>query len=109
MNALNLKSPEAEAALRALEARRNAANENAFRVADEMIAGVRARGDDYVTEQIERFDRVQLAPEEILVAPRKVSIDRELACALDMGIDRVEAFHVQQLPVSYSWPAGNTP
>ncbi|HEX8253723.1 MAG TPA: histidinol dehydrogenase [Thermoanaerobaculia bacterium] len=96
-------SPEAEAALRALEQRRNASNENAFRVADEMIAGVRARGDAYVAEQIARFDNVQLAPDAIRIEPRRVSIDRELANALDLAIARVEAFHLQQLPRSYEW------
>jgi histidinol dehydrogenase len=103
MNWFRISSPEAEAALRALETRRNAANENAFRVADEMIAGVRARGDAYVAEQLARFDGVQLAPEAILIEPRSVTIDRELAYALDAAIDRVEAFHLQQLPQSYEW------
>jgi histidinol dehydrogenase len=98
---MKASSPEAAAALRELEARRNESNANAFRVADEMIAGVRGRGDAYVAEQIERFDRVRVAP--ILIEPRKVTIDRELAYALDFAIDRVEAFHLQQLPSSYVW------
>ena len=96
-------SPEAAEALRAIEARRNDANENAFRVADEMIAGVRARGDAYVAEQIARFDGVQLAPDAIRIEPRRVTIDRELAYALDLAIDRVESFHLAQLPSSYQW------
>ncbi|HEX8616573.1 MAG TPA: histidinol dehydrogenase [Thermoanaerobaculia bacterium] len=96
-------SPEAAEALRAIEARRNDANENAFRVADEMIAGVRARGDAYVAEQIARFDGVQLAPGAIRIEPRRVTIDRELAYALDLAIDRVESFHLAQLPSSYQW------
>ncbi|HYH09743.1 MAG TPA: histidinol dehydrogenase [Thermoanaerobaculia bacterium] len=98
---MKASSPEAAAALRELEARRNDSNANAFRVADEMIAGVRARGDAYVSEQIERFDRLRVDP--ILIEPRKVTIDRELAYALDTAIDRVEAFHLQQLPPSYTW------
>ncbi|HEV7239626.1 MAG TPA: histidinol dehydrogenase [Thermoanaerobaculia bacterium] len=101
MNWLKASSPEAAAALRELEARRRSANENAFRVADEMIAGVRAGGDAYVAEQIERFDRVKVSP--IRIAPRAVTIDPELALALDTAIDRVEAFHLQQLPASYRW------
>ncbi|HYI11695.1 MAG TPA: histidinol dehydrogenase [Thermoanaerobaculia bacterium] len=96
-------SPEAAAALRELESRRDAANENAFRVADEMIAGVRARGDLFVAEQIERFDRVSIEPEAIRITPREVTIDRELAAALDLAIERVEAFHLRQLPPSYEW------
>lgn len=72
-------------------------------VADEMIAGVRARGDAYVAEQIERFDRVRLAPDAIRMTPREVTIDAELARALDSAIERVAAFHRPQLPQSYEW------
>jgi histidinol dehydrogenase len=98
---MKASSPEAAAALRELEARRQSTNENAFRVADGMIAGVRARGDAYVAEQIARFDKVSVSP--ILIQPRKVSIDRALAYALDLAIERVEAFHLAQLPASYRW------
>jgi histidinol dehydrogenase len=103
MTWFKVSSPEAEAALRALEARRNAANEDAFRVADGMIAGVRARGDAFVAEQIARFDGVDIAAGEILIEPRRVQIDRDLAYALDLAIERVEAFHLRQLPRSYEW------
>ncbi|HUR81327.1 MAG TPA: histidinol dehydrogenase [Thermoanaerobaculia bacterium] len=101
MSSFKATSPEAEAALREIEERRRSANDDALRVADEMIAGVRARGDAYVAEQIEKFDRVQVAP--ILIEPRKVTIDRELAFALDTAIERVESFHLRQLPQSYQW------
>ena len=94
-------SPEAAAALRELEVRRRDANDNAFRVAGEMIAGVRERGDAYVAEQIERFDRVRVSP--ILIEPRGATIDPELARALDTAIERVESFHLRQLPESYQW------
>ena len=113
MNWFKASSPEAETALRELEARRSVANENAFRVADEMIAGVRARGDAYVAEQIERFDRVKLAPHEIKTVPSPRAggggvawgegQGEGLARALDAAIDRVEAFHLAQLPTSYQW------
>ena len=100
MNWLKASSPEAEDALREIESRRRVANENAFRVADEMIAGVRARGDAYVAEQIERFDRVKVSP--IKIAPRTTGFSPS-AQALDVAIERVEAFHLQQLPTSYRW------
>ena len=103
MPSFKVSSPEAEAALRELESRRNAANENAFRVADAMIAGVRARGDAYVAEQIARFDGVDIAPDAIRIAPRAVTIEPELARALDVAIERVQSFHLRQLPSSYSW------
>ena len=52
-----LGTSEAERVLRALEQRRTESNENALRVADETILGVRARGDEYVSEQVAKFDR----------------------------------------------------
>lgn len=103
MRIFNTNTPAAEDALREIEARGNAANENAFRVADEMIAGVRARGDEYVAEQIARFDGVQLAPPAICITPVKTAIDPDLANAIEVAIERVEAFHRQQLPSSYTW------
>jgi histidinol dehydrogenase len=75
----------------------------ALQVADEMIEGVRARGDAFVAEQIARFDGVTLAPNEIAIAPRDVTIDPTLAAALDLAIERVESFHRPQLPQSYRW------
>jgi len=97
----NVESPEAEAALRAIEARRTASEVEALRVADEAIAGVRARGDAYVREQIARFDRRDI--DDILIAPRAVSIHPEMARAIDTAIERVEAFHRRQLPSGYTW------
>jgi histidinol dehydrogenase len=94
-------SPEAIRTLHELQARRRSANETASRLAAEMIEGVRARGDAYVAEQIARFDRVSLAPDAIRIESRQVSIDRELAEALDLAMQRVEAFHLPQLPSGY--------
>jgi histidinol dehydrogenase len=75
----------------------------ALQVADEMIAGVRANGDAFVAEQIARFDGVTLAPDEIAIKPRAVTIDGELAAAIDLAIERVESFHRPQMPQSYRW------
>lgn len=98
---MNASSPEAETALRELEARRRAAGEHAYGVAGEVIEGVRAGGDAYVAGQIAKFDGVAVSP--ILIAPRDVRIDSALAAALDLAIDRVESFHLRQLPQSYTW------
>lgn len=101
-------SPEAEAALSELETRRTRSIENALRVAGEMIAGVRSRGDDFVAEQIARFDKVIIAPSAIRIAPRDVKIDDDIADALDTAIARVDAFHRRQLPESYVWRNGTS-
>ncbi|HEY8130658.1 MAG TPA: histidinol dehydrogenase [Thermoanaerobaculia bacterium] len=102
----NADSPAAEAALRAIEARRNESQSEALRVADEAIAGVRARGDVYVREQIARFDRLTI--EDVLIAPRNVTIDPAIAEAIDVAIARVDAFHRQQLPNGYTWNSDGT-
>jgi histidinol dehydrogenase len=96
-----MTSNEIDTALRDLEARRGASNENAMRVASEMIAGVRARGDAFVRGQIERFDRVTL--DEILIAPRETTIDPAMRDAIETAIERIETFHRPQLPRSYRW------
>src|SRR5437867_8294379 len=106
MSLYKVDSPEAEAALRAIEARREESEAEALRVADEAIAGVRARGDAYVREQIARFDRVTI--EDVLIAPRSVSIDSAMAEAIDVAIARVEAFHQPQLPNGYTWSSNGT-
>src|SRR5581483_5566255 len=77
-----------------------------YRVADEAIEGVRARGDAFVREQIEKFDRVKIGA--ILIAPREVAIDPEMAKAIDLAIERVESFHREQLPRGYTWRLDGT-
>ena len=99
-----------ETLIRNLEARRGAASEQALRVADEMIRGVRERGDAYVSEQIARFDNVTLAPEEIAwsagaLAP---SIEPALRDAIELAIERIESFHLPQKPAPYVWRRGDT-
>ena len=103
MQPLRLRSPEAETALRALERRRDESTEEAVRVADAMIAGVRDGGDPFVSAQIARFDGVTVPAEAILLAPREVTIEPELASALQLAASRVESFHRPQLPQSYRW------
>ena len=87
---------EIETALRELEARRGAANDDAMRVAGEMIAGVRQRGDAFVREQVERFDKVTI--DELIVKPREASIDPAMRDAIELAIERIEAFHRAQMP-----------
>ena len=55
---------DANAALAAIENRHSASNEHALRVADEMMAGVRTRGDACVAEQVAKYDHGTSAPAE---------------------------------------------
>ena len=105
-----------EEILRLLEARRSEALTDAFRVADEAIAGVRARGDVYVAQQIARFDGVTIDAAKILtnVPSSPVSAGGEgvaapaVASAIDAAIERVEAFHLAQKPAGYTWSRRDT-
>jgi histidinol dehydrogenase len=106
MPLLRADTSEADAAIRAIEARRQESAAEALRVADDAIAGVGARGDAFVREQIARYDGVAI--DDILVAPRSVTIDDPMAAAIDTAIARIESFHRQQLPASYRWTFGGT-
>jgi histidinol dehydrogenase len=77
-----------------------------FDVADAAIAGVRARGDAFVREEVARFDGVRL--DALSIAPRAVNIDDALAKALDTAIERIASFHEPQLPRSYRWTRGDS-
>jgi histidinol dehydrogenase len=103
MHAVKATSPEAAAILRELDARRRADTANAMRVADEQIAGVRKHGDAFVAEQIKRFDKVDIAPEEIAIEPENFRISGDIAMAIDLAMKRIESFHLPQLPTSYRW------
>ena len=99
-------SPEGEAAIRAIEARRNASEAEALRIADNAIECVRVGGDTFVRQEIARFDGVTI--QDILIAPRPVDIEPQMAEAIDMAIARVDAFHRQQLPIGYTWSHDGT-
>jgi histidinol dehydrogenase len=106
MQVFKADSPEAEAALRAIEARRNASEAEALRVADDAIECVRVGGDTFVRQDIARFDGVTI--QDILIAPRPVDIEPQMAEAIDMAIARVDAFHRLQLPNGYTWSHDGT-
>ncbi|HEX9164005.1 MAG TPA: histidinol dehydrogenase [Thermoanaerobaculia bacterium] len=110
MNIIALESPQAEKVLSELEQKHREASSQAMEVANEIIAGVRASGDVYVAQQIEKFDKLKLEPEEIRVtpAPPETLDDSQLAQAIDTAIERIESFHLAQLPASYRWTRGDT-
>jgi histidinol dehydrogenase len=94
---------EADAAMRDIEARRGEAGGEALRVAREIIEGVRAEGDTFVASQIAKFDHVEIAPQEIRITPLDAQIEPAMAAAIDLAIERIEAFHRQQLPQTYRY------
>jgi histidinol dehydrogenase len=93
----------AEAAIRRLETSRLQSGASAERVARRIISDVRKHGDRAVSDLLERIDKVSLAPDAIRIVPQSRPIDPSLAEAIEMAIERVERFHRQQAPISYTW------
>jgi histidinol dehydrogenase len=93
-----------EAAFRALldEARETTARVD--KVVAEILADVRARGDEALCAYTEKFDRLRLAPARLAIPPAELAaaaagIPAELKAALDTAATRIEAFHAAQRPV----------
>jgi histidinol dehydrogenase len=73
-----------------------------------IIADVRARGDDAVLELTAKFDRLTLtedtlrfSEEEIAAECAKVSVEDR--AALEMAADRIRAYHSRQMPDDQMW------
>lgn len=69
----------------------------------EIIAAVRARGDEAVLEYTQRFDRLTLTADQLRISAHEIdaavaSVPSALAEALDLAATRIEAFHQAQLP-----------
>ena len=68
-----------------------------------IIAGVRSRGDTALCEYTAEFDRQDLTPATLRVSADQIAeaaagIAPELAAALDLAAERIEAFHQAQFP-----------
>lgn len=112
---LDTTSPDFETAFAALLSAKREDSPDVDTVVAEIIADVRARGDDAVIELTARFDRLELSPEtlrftseEIEQAAAQVS-DKERT-ALALAAERIRAYHVRQMPEGQTWtdPQGAT-
>jgi histidinol dehydrogenase len=73
-----------------------------------IIADVRRRGNAAVLELTAKFDRLELAPEQLRVSDGE--IDAEIAkvpeaerVALELAAERIRAYHERQLPTDEMW------
>ena len=78
------------------------------RAAGEIIADVRARGDEALIELSARFDRVTLAADTLRVPFREIdeayrNADAEVKDALSLAASRIEAYHQRQVPLDESF------
>jgi len=74
----------------------------------EIIADVRARGDEAVIELTNRFDRLSLSPETLAFSEAEIDsaiadVPAEERAALELAAERIRAYHERQLPQDQSW------
>jgi histidinol dehydrogenase len=78
-------------------------SEEVDRVAADIIAEVRAKGDDAVIAYTSRFDGLDLTPETLRVSEAEIdaalaACSPELLAALETARARIEAYHLRQKP-----------
>ena len=108
--ALRLDAADAgfEAAFAAvLDAKRETETDVGAVVAD-ILADVRARGDDAVIDYTRRFDRFALSPETMALDAAQIdeavaACDADALAALKMAAKRIEDFHRRQMPSDDSY------
>lgn len=105
---LDATAPEFEAAFGALL---SAKRENSVDVDDvvaEIIADVRARGDQAVIELTARFDRLELTPDTLRFSQDEIEaliaqVPAHERAALELAAARIRDYHARQLPQDQSW------
>ncbi len=70
----------------------------------EIVASIRAGGDDALCAATAKFDRLALTPDRLAIPTAEIDaavagVAPELLAALDLAATRIEAFHRAQLPV----------
>ena len=105
---LNASDPNFEAEFQTLLSAKREDSPDVDQVVADIIADVRARDDAALLEYTERFDRLTLTPEtlrlsgqEILAEIQKVA--PEDRTALELAVDRIRAYHVEQMPKDAWW------
>ncbi len=119
---LDVRDPGFEAAFRDFLGAKREASEDVDRVVADILADVRARGDDAVIELTRRFDGLDLTLETMRVATDDLvnaatACDPQVIAALKMAARRIADFHRRQMPddldhvdddglrVGYRWTA----
>ncbi len=74
----------------------------------EIIADVRARGDQAIIDLTTRFDRITLTPDTFRITAEEIAAAADEVCpedkqALDLAATRIRAYHARQLPEDAEW------
>ncbi|MFS4581362.1 histidinol dehydrogenase [Phaeobacter sp. C3_T13_0] len=77
-------------------------------VVADIIADVRARGDAALIALTAKFDRLELAAEQLRISDAEISaaaqdVSAEERAALELAVERIRAYHVRQMPKNEEW------
>lgn len=100
---LSRSDPDFEGRFAALLAAKREVAEDVESTVRAIVDDVRIRGDAALIAYTARFDRVELTPERLRIAPAEfdaaeAAVPAEALSALRFARDRIEAFHRRQLP-----------
>jgi histidinol dehydrogenase len=103
---LDSRDPGFAAAFETLLGAKREASEEVGTIVANILADVRARGDDAVIEYTERFDRLPLTPSTLAftaeeIAAAEARIPAEVREALITAHDRIRAHHEKQKPLDH--------
>lgn len=105
---LNINDTGFEIEFRALLTAKREDSPDVDAVVADIIADVRARGDEAVIELTAKFDRMHLTPDTLAFSPEEIALncavvpnhERE---ALELAAARIRAYHERQVPQNESW------
>ena len=95
-------------ALERLTSRMELFSSDVIKVVDDIVADVRAEGDEALVRYTEQFDGLRLPLEEIRVPPSAFKeaarrVGRSTMRALEVAADRIEAYHRRQVEDGWSY------
>ena len=105
---LNINQADFEACFLALLTAKREDSPDVDAIVADIIADVRARGDEAVIELTEKFDQLNLTPDTLAFSREEImahcatvpTVERE---ALELAADRIRAYHARQLPQDAQW------
>ena len=105
---LDASDPDFETAFTRLLAAKREDSPDVDDAVAEIIADVRARGDDAVIDLTQRFDRVSLTPATLRISAEEIAqavkeVPPEERAALELAAARIRAYHERQLPQDEQW------
>ena len=110
---LNATEAGFETAFQALLSAKREDSPDVDAVVAEIIADVRARGDDALIDLTAKFDRLQLTPQALRfskaeIEELKAQVSDDEREALELAAERIRLYHVRQMPEDQSWeePSG---